>query len=147
MLERGRAEGEAQAIEGAAGILQEAADRLDAAREQALDQLAGTAVELAVEIARQLLQVELQAGNYDLERIVRSSLSHSGLGRGNAVVHVSPEDMDRLAHVTFRKGTEIEADAKLSMGDVHVQSPRGLLVREVDACLETIREQLLEDMA
>ncbi|HPF12714.1 MAG: hypothetical protein H6830_09605 [Planctomycetes bacterium] len=144
---RGQAEGQRQAQEAAAGALALAVERLDQAREQALDQLTIQAVELSVEIARQLIQVEIAAENYDLERIIRSSLSHAGMGRGAAVVHVSPEDFERLAHVAFREGTEVAADSKLRSGDVQVESPQGLLVREVDACLETIREQLLEDVA
>ena len=145
--ERGVREGLEQATAQAAGALQEAVERLDAARELALDQLTSAAVELSVEIARQLVQVELKAGNYDLERIVRMSLAHSGLGRGSAIVQVSPEDHQRLSHVTFRRGTEIVANNALDSGDVHVESPNGLLVREVETSLESIREQLLEDIA
>ena len=145
--ERGYARGQAEALEGAAQALNQAAERLDQAREQATAQLTSDTVELAVEIARQLVQVEISAENYDLERIVRTSLAHSGLGRGSAVVHVSPEDQERLAAITFRAGTEIKADPKIQAGDVQVESPRGLLVREIDASLESIREQLLEDIA
>lgn len=144
---RGFEEGVRQAQEQAAGALQAAVERLDASREHALDQLTSAAIELSVEIARQLVQVELQAGHYDLERIVRMSLAHSGLGRGAAIVQVSPEDHERLAHVTFRRGTEIVPNTALESGDVHVESPNGLLVREIETSLDSIREQLLEDIA
>ena len=145
--ERGLQAGEELATKSAAGVLGEATERLEASREQALDNLSVDTVQLAVEIARQLVQVEIAAENYDLERIVRMSLAHSGLGRGSAVIHVSPEDHKRLESITFRSGTEVFPDSKLERGDVHVESPRGLLVREIDACLDTIREQLLEDIA
>ena len=144
---RGVQDGAAKALEEAAGALQLAVERLDAAREHALEQMTVSTVELSIEIARQLIQVEIEAGHYDLERIIRMSLAHSGLGRGAAQVHVSPEDHERLSHVTFRKGTEIVPNTQLESGDVHVESPNGLLVREIDACLENIREALLEDIA
>ncbi len=144
---KGFQDGVRQAQEQAAGALQAAVERLDAAREQALEQLTAASIELSVEIARQLVQVEIQAGHYDLERIVRMSLAHSGLGRGAAVVQVSPEDHQRLSHVTFRRGTEIVPNTGLESGDVHVESPNGLLVREIETSLSSIREQLLEDIA
>ena len=145
--ERGVRDGLQQAQAQAAGALEAAVERLDEARELALDQLTSAAVELSVEIARQLVQVELRAGHYDLERIVRMSLAHSGLGRGSAIVQVNPGDAERLAQVTFRAGTEIVPNNALDAGDVHVESPNGLLVREVETALESIREQLLEDIA
>jgi len=136
-----------RATQEAVGALHQAVERVDASREQALDQLSVSAVELAVEIARQIIQVEVRAENYDLERIIRTSLSHSGMGRGSADVHVSSADFDRLSNVTFRKGTQILPNPQLSDGDVHIDSPNGLLVREIDVCLDNVREQLLEDVA
>jgi flagellar biosynthesis/type III secretory pathway protein FliH len=139
--------GVAEAHQTAAKALEQAVSRLDQAREEALDAMTTSTVELAVEIARQIVRVEIQADNYDLERIVRGSLAQSGLGRGQAVVHVSPTDYDRLQQVTFRNGTEVAIDTNLEQGDVHIQSAQGLLVREVSECLASIREQLLEDLA
>ncbi|MBL4769605.1 MAG: hypothetical protein JKY61_00280 [Planctomycetes bacterium] len=136
-----------EAHQNAAKAMDSAVDRLDQAREQALDALSTSTVELAVEIARQIVRIEIQAGNYDLERIVRGALSQSGLGRGQAVIHVCPSDYKRLEEVTFRNGTEVEVDTTLEPGDVHVQAAQGLLVREVSECLASVREQLLEDLA
>jgi flagellar biosynthesis/type III secretory pathway protein FliH len=134
------------AHQASAKSLDEAIERLDKSREEALDALSTSTVELAVEIARQIVRVEIQAENYDLERIVRGSLSQSGLGRGKAVIHLCPADHKRLAEVEFRSGTEIAIDTSLEPGDVHVQASQGLLVREVSECLASVREQLLEDL-
>ncbi|MCA9000330.1 MAG: hypothetical protein KDB61_00305 [Planctomycetes bacterium] len=136
-----------EAHQKAAKALEDAVERLEKSREEALASLSTAAVELSVEIARQIVRVEIQAGNYDLERIVRGALSQSGLGRGNAVIHVSPVDYERLQEVNFRKGTEVAVDTGLEPGDVHVQAAQGLLVREVSECLASIREHLLEDLA
>ncbi len=145
--EQGFLAGMKQANQTAAKALDEGLDRLDKAREEALAILSTSAVELAVDIARQIVRVEIDAGNYDLERIVRGALSQSGLGRGEAVIHVCPADHERLQEVTFRNGTEVEIDSTLKPGDVHVQAAQGLLVREVSECLSAVREQLLEDLA
>jgi len=137
-VERGRE----LALTGAAGALEQALSELDAARALAADALARQSVELAVAIARTLLRVEIDAGHYDLEKIVREALATSGIGRGSCVVHLNPIDAERLKHVPFRAGTLIEADVEVSCGDVHVTTPHGVLVRDIDDALESITERI-----
>lgn len=135
-----------EATRTAARALEAAVEALDAAREQAVAALSGDAVSLAVEIARQILKVEITASNYDLEQIVRATLAASGVKRGHCVVHVHPEDAAMLDGVVFREETVLQPDTDVDRGTVHVETPRGLLVREPAAALEEIREQLLEDL-
>ena len=78
----------------------------------------------------------------EIPRIVRDTLSASGVGRGACVVHVHPRDAERLRGVPFRSGTEIEADPEVAEGDVHVTTPHGLLVREIDELLLAVRSRL-----
>ena len=139
--------GERRVRENSALALDTACERLDAAREQAAEQLAATTAQLAVEIARQLLRTEIAAGRYDLERIVRETLAFADVGRGRCVVHVNPLDAAELAVARFRSGTTIEADEAVARGDVHVTTPGGLLVREIDAALRDIGERLRGDLA
>lgn len=145
-FEAGRAEGLAAQLESGREALEGAAARLDAARQEAEDGLPQHVVELSVAIASELLAVELHEGNYDMERLVRGALASSGVGRGSCTVHVSQADAERLASVSFRAGTTIEADSSLTPGDIHVTTPRGLLVREMEPALDAIREQLLEEL-
>ena len=66
-----RAQG-ARDAQAALGVdVEGAIARLDAAREQAVEQLAHTSIELALEITRRLLRKEIPEGRYDLEAIVR----------------------------------------------------------------------------
>ena len=139
---RGRAVGEAEALEGAAAALLAASERLDAAREAAREGLAHTAVDLAVEIVRALLRVELPAGRYDLEGMVREALAFSGVERGRCVVHLHPQDAARLEGTRFRTGTVVEADEGVGRGSVHVTTPQGLLVRDLDEALRSVVERL-----
>jgi len=100
-----------------------------------------------VEIARQILKIEIAAGNYDLESIVRATLAASEVKRGHCIVNLNPDDAEAVSQVVFRGETEICANVDVPPGAVHVETPRGLLVRDPDAALEEIREQLLEDLA
>jgi flagellar biosynthesis/type III secretory pathway protein FliH len=141
---RGRAEGRAAALSEVGRAFEEALERLDAGRRDAEEQLARGAVELALGIAQHLLRSEIPAGRYDLERIVREALACSDTGRGACVVHVHPLDAERLSEVPFRAGTQIEPDHAVPRGSVHVTTPHGLLVRDLDLALRSIGERILE---
>ena len=81
-----------------------------------------------------------------MERIVRETLQAAGVGRGTCVVHLNPSDAARLADVVFRAGTTLESDPEVAPGDVHVTTPRGLLVRDVEAAVASIGERLRGDL-
>ena len=136
----------ADASATAAKALSEAVDELNAARERAEEALSAEAVALGVEIARQILKIEIDAANYGLEKIVRATLAASEIKRGHCIVHVHPEDAAMLDSVVFRDETVVSPDGDIARGNVLVETPRGLLVREPNAALEEIREQLLEDL-
>lgn len=141
---RGVAEGSERALREAGTLIESLQRGLEDTRRRLLERSGEEAVRLSLEIARHLLRSELQAGRYDLERIVRETLHASGVGRGSCVVHLNPADVEKLAHVAFRSGTKIEADPEVSCGDVHVSNEHGLLVRDIDECLESIGERLRE---
>ena len=61
-------------------------------------------------------------------------------------MHLHPDDHARLKGVLFRSGTTLELDPNMVRGDVHLSTPRGLLVRDLDSALEAIREQLLKEL-
>ncbi len=140
---RGVAEGEKRALDGAASALNQSVEAFETAHAEA----ARMAVELALEIARVLLRREARVGNYDLEKIVRESLSSSGVGRGRCIVHVNPDDARTLADTNFRAGTTVEADPNVSRGNVQISTPQGLLVREFEQALAAIGDELREEAA
>lgn len=139
---RGLADGERRALERGAGALDAAAERLDEARLKAQPELAQTAIDLAIEIARAVVRCEIAAGHHGIERIVRETLASSGVGRGACVVHVNPADAERLKPIPFRAGTVVEADPEVAPGDVHVTTPHGVLVRDADEVLAAVRDRL-----
>lgn len=146
-LARARAAGERAGREGAGELLDQAVAHLAALAEEFQAALARTAAELALEIARTLLRTEIARGSYDLERIVRETLGEASVGRSACVVHLHPADHARLANVRFRSGTRLEPDEGVSRGDVHVETPLGVLVRDLDGVLEAIGKRLREDLA
>lgn len=143
---QGQAVGEARALAGAVQRLDEAVAEFQSAREIADRAVAADAASLAVSIAREILRVEISAGRYDLERIVRESLQASGAGRAECVVHLHPRDLDRLQGLAFRSATRLEGDPEVALGDVHVSTARGTIVRDVDAALAAVTERLREDL-
>lgn len=144
---RGQADGERTATARAAGALTKAAERLAQSAELQAAEIARDSVRLAVEIARTLLRHEIDAGRYDIERIVRETLQASGVGRGVCVLHLNPADVSRLEGTVFRTGTTLESDPEVPAGDVHVTTQRGLLVRDLEQALGSIAERLEGEVA
>lgn len=144
---RGRADGERAALTKAAGALTRASEALETSARESAASVARDATRLGVEIARVLLRHEIDAGRYDIERIVRETLQASGIGRGACVLHLHPSDVARLQGVVFRTGTALEADPEVPPGDVHVTTQRGLLVRDVEQAVASIAERLEGDAA
>ena len=143
----GREQGRVDAEESAAGALVLALEKLETERSAAAARMATDAVELAIEIARVLVRREIDSGHHDIEKIVRETLAVSGVGRGSCVVHLNPADAERVKRVPFRAGTQIESDHEVVRGDVHVTTPYGVLVRDVDDALESIADRIRQELS
>lgn len=143
---QGLEDGLRQAREQGVQAVEATLEQLDTAAERAQAELSQASVELAIEITSLLVGMRISTGEYDLESIVRGALADSGVGRGACVVHLNPEDHAALAETQFGSGTTLDIDPNLPKGDVHLTTPRGMLVREMEATLTSIREQLLEEV-
>lgn len=140
--EEGRRQGFLEGQASVAEILGQTNEAVAQAHTVAEEELAMTTIFLARSIARQILRTEIAEGRYDLERIVRECLASSGVGRGQVTVHLNPADAASLADVSFRSATTIESDVEVARGDVHVETPMGTLIRDVDQLLATIVERI-----
>lgn len=138
-----RAEGFARATSGAVQVLDQAAASFEEQLEAMRGEVAELAATIAMEVAQELLRCELREGNYDIEAIVRSVLAQTGPG-GNKTLRVHPEDAAALEGASFRTGTTVVADPAVRRADVHLETDQGVLVRDIDSCVATIRENLLE---
>ncbi|MBK7642520.1 MAG: hypothetical protein IPJ19_05640 [Planctomycetes bacterium] len=145
-FERGLAQGREETRSALAATLDAALERIESLREAALARLSQDAAALAVEIARELVRCETKAGRHDIERIVRETLAASSTGRGACVVHLHPADALRLERAHFRARTQIEPDPSVPAGDVHITTPQGLLVRDLEHTLDTLGERLRQEL-
>jgi len=141
-LELGRRAGREAALAEFAELFASLADDAIAAGERAAAGLASQTALLVTAVASQVLRKELEAGRYDIERMVRETLAVAATGRAPCTVRVHPDDAEHLASVRFRSGTTVVADAELRQGSVHVESSHGLVVREIDIILRQLRATL-----
>lgn len=129
--------------DSAVEALNGAHEALETARAELLPEVTRDTVWLATEIARHVLRTEMAEGRYDLEAVVREVLEASGAGRAPCTVHLHPDDAAALESARFRAGTTLEEDVEVQRGDIHVSTPRGLMVRDLDDAIEAIREAIL----
>jgi len=146
-LEAGRAEGHAQgkaSAEAEAARLAGLADGLDAAL-QALDgEVAEELMALAIEMARRMVRLTLEAHPETVLETVRSALLQ--LPQGHAQIHLHPDDLalvrqhlgDQLAHA----GHRLQEDALLQRGECRIDGQGA----QVDATLETRWRRVLESI-
>lgn len=143
----GHADGHAEALAGAAAVLSQAAEDFDAGREECASEVSRAAVELGIEIARRLVRSELSTDRHDIEAIVREVLASSTGSRTTTRIHVSPSDAERLSEVTFRAATELVPDEGVPIGSVRVETPQGVIVRDIDECMLAIATRLTQEVS
>jgi len=78
-------------ISSARQALAAAADEFKRAQEQLVGELEQNVVKLALKVAHKVLMQEVQAGNYQIEPIIKEALLHVSV-RKNVVVRLNPED-------------------------------------------------------
>ena len=144
---QGHADGQAEALAGAAAALSVAAEALDAGREECAGEVARVAVELGIGIARRLVRTELATNHHNIEAIVRDVLAATTERRTTTRIHVSPGDAERLTGVNFRAATELISDESVSTGSVRVETPQGVLVRDIDESMRAIADRLTQEVA
>jgi len=144
---KGYAQGHAEALEGAGVAISKAAEALEADREECLAEVTRVSVELGLGIARRLVRAELAADRHDIEAIVRDVLSATSDGRTTTRIHVSPRDAERLSDVTFRAATEVISDESVSTGSVRVETPQGVLVRDIDERMRAVADRLTREVS
>lgn len=144
-FESGRSVGRAEALTKAVAGLDAAAKEFAVAARKSDEALASDSVELALTMASELVRSEVEARRHGIEKLVRETLHASGVGRGACTVHLAPEDARALATITFRTGTKIEADMDVAVGCVQVETPQGLIVRDIEALMASVAARLREE--
>jgi len=140
--QRGHKRGHAEALARYADTIQKVVEGVEDAGERAVEGLAARTAVLVAAVSSQVLRQELEAGRYNIERMVRDTLATAATGRSPCTVRVHPDDAQKLAAVPFRSGTSVEADSEVAPGCVQVESAHGLVVREIEEILRQLRANL-----
>lgn len=145
-LDRAYARGRDEALAGSCNLVAQAAAHIDAARIDATREISAFATRFAASVAKHLIHINISEGRHEIEKMIRETLHESGVGRGKCVVHVHPADAKALSAISFRNQTLIEADPEVPQGSVHVTTTEGLLVRDIDVCIQQAAERMHTDL-
>ena len=135
-----------------ASLLDAIIDRLEDishARSQSFTELQEIAIELGVAIASHLVKSKLDAGEFNLERLVRQAIDQL-LPAGRINVRVNPADLDDLQRALnepnedLLRRIDLKEDPKLPRGSCFVGTSDHGLLSSFEARLENIRETLLQ---
>ncbi|NQV32626.1 MAG: hypothetical protein HQ515_08035, partial [Phycisphaeraceae bacterium] len=125
-------EHEKQALTQTCQIMQHAADQLSETCQALFSNHRDQIAHLAVEIARVVLMQKVLEGAYDIEAIVKESLTHAPT-RENLTIRVNPEDLaDCCAAQSGKAGEAFEGvqfvgDHGVGRAECVVESPRGIV--------------------
>ena len=96
---------EVQALRQARGALEQGLGQVRQLGEQVRKQAEDHVLALALEIARKVLMQTVEAGQYEVEPIVRAALERLP-GRGDVTVHLHPDDLARCELAQPAEGGE-----------------------------------------
>ena len=101
-------------------------------------------VDLSIEIARKVMMQEIQAGRYQIEPIVRESLSRVP-SLQDVVVHLNAEDLARCPLAGGEgelAGVQFVADATVPRGECLVETGEVVVESSIEAHLDGVAEAL-----
>lgn len=147
-IEAGRQQFE-EAVAQAAAALEASAEAMRGAREQFLASLEPQVVELALEIARRILQREARTDRDLLTTTVQNALRHLA-DREEMLIRVNPADLEGLRTQKVRLIEDfddvqeiiVEGDESISPGGCIVESRLMQVDARIEAQLDTILEVL-----
>lgn len=141
-----RASTEAELLGRLSAAVDAAVAAVEAEREAVETSLTEAAVSIGLEIARHVVRTELDEGRHELESVVRECLAKGTRGRGACQVYTCAEDHARLQDMRLRAATELLVDPSLAPGEIRVESPQGLVVRDPESVIERVAEALRESV-
>ncbi len=103
---------------------------------------------LSMEIARKVLHQKIKEKDYEIETIIRETLSNAP-SQQNAVVRLNPDDFNEFQKILEDSQNSFEAiqflpHEKLSRAECIVETPKGVVESFVHQQLETIEKALMK---
>ena len=140
-------EGQKKALQQTCQVMQQAADQLSETCQALFHDHRDQIAQLAVEIARVVLMQKVLEGAYDIEAIVKESLSHAPT-REDVSIRVNPQDLADCCAAQSREtdkafvGVQFVADHGVGRAECVLESPRGVIQSMIDEHLHKIGEAL-----
>jgi flagellar biosynthesis/type III secretory pathway protein FliH len=126
------------------GALAGAVHKLDQLQADVLEQSEQQLVDLAMAIARKVLMQEVDAGNYDIESIVKEALKRVS-PRREVVIRLSPQDHARCEMA--RQEAEAGSEGRVKFVPDPQVEPAQCLVETVEGTIESSMETQLANVA
>jgi flagellar assembly protein FliH len=140
-------ESQKQSLQQTCEIMQQAADQLSETCQALFRDHRDQIAQLAVEIARVVLMQKVLEGGYDIEAIVKETLSHSPT-REDVTIRVNPQDLSDCCAAQSREtdkafvGLQFVSDHSVGRAECALESPRGVIQSMIDEHLHKISEAL-----
>lgn len=134
-------------LESACQVMQDAADKLSQTCQALFNDHRDQIAQLAVEIARVVLMQKTLEGAYDIEAIVKETLSHAPTQEG-VTIRVNPQDLAACRSAQDRKtdkafvGMRFVSDDAVGRAECVLESPRGIIQSMIEEHLHKIGEAL-----
>jgi len=136
-----------ESLSRACRALQEAVSKVNELQEALFTEHKEQVVKLSVEIARKILAQKVQEGDYEIEAIVQEALKDVP-NRGEAVVHLNPEDLSEYrksqggAGDSGPAGVTLVADPHVGPAECMLETPKGIIESFIEQKIERIAEAL-----
>lgn len=134
-------------LERSAQALRGAAKELAALREEMIRELRAAVPVLAMDIARKVLQQEIESREYQIDPIVEAALSRLPK-RGEILVCLHPDDFERCGLArggSAEESVRFAADPSVPPGGCRIESGEGTVESDPAAALEQIEKTLREN--
>ena len=128
-------------------VLQSTIDKLNHINEQAINEHKEEIAKLSVEIARKILVQKVKDGDYEIESIIKETLTHAP-SQQDVVIHLNPEDLAQYNNIQqdgasdALKGINLVADPNIEPAQCMIETPKGVIQSFIDEQLDEIGKAL-----
>lgn len=104
-------------------------------------------LEMAVDLASRIVACEIDAGRYDIGKIVEQAMAGFDPGGSDLTVRVNPQDFDQVAAILDAVQGPVPvrllSDSEVSRGAVRLESARASLPAEIATRMDVLRKHLV----
>ncbi len=126
--------------------LSKAIEQIKQIQTQAIAEMQGQAVELALTIARKVIAQEIQAERVEIDPIITDALQQLP-ARGEITIHLNPDDLKnsgfaKEAQEINTRDLKFVSDPEIAKGGCRVESVEGSVESSIESSFQTIGQTL-----